>query len=390
MHGISNSIWSDDQNTLIATIRANNPQALIFVQDTGTAFESIVSGALADLPYGNLVWNFQLYQGASATCTEPAASPRYANWPQNFAPLVAYAQQNGHAAAITEWGGCNDSQPYHANITSFAQAHSMPLVYFDSTDMLAASGSSWVLTPAGTLTAQSYTAMAAGGPGVVTSVSSTSGAAALAPEAIASAFGANLATTTVQASTVPLPTVLGGTSVTITDSTGVARTADLFYVSPTQVNYEVPPGMATGKASVTVSVNGDPAANGTATLSAVAPGLYSVDGSGQGTAAGISYTVQANGTSSQTPTTQPIDLSVATSQVTLELFGTGIRGHATPVTCKIGSTTVPVGYAGPQNVYVGLDQVNLLLPQTLQGAGSLPVVLTVDGQNANTVSVTFK
>ncbi len=389
MHGITSSIWSDDQNSLIAAIRTNSPQSLIFVEDTGTAFESIVSGALPDLAWSNLVWNFQLYAGPSGACTE-TASPRYANWPQNFAPLVAFAQQNGHAAGITEWGGCNDSQPYHANVTSFAQAHSIPLIYFDSSYLLTPSGSAWVLTPTGTLVAQSYTAMAAGGPGVVTSVSSTNGAATLAPEAIASAFGANLATATQQASTVPLPTTLGGTSVFVTDANGVSRSADLFYVSPTQVNYEVPPGVAIGKASVAVSVNGDPAAFGTTTLAAVAPGLFTADGTGQGTAAGIAYTLHANGTSSMAPTTQPIDLSVSTDQVTLELFGTGIRGHATPVTCKIGTTTVPVAYAGPQNVYVGLDQVNLALPQSLKGAGNLAVLLTVDGQTANPVTVTFK
>jgi uncharacterized protein (TIGR03437 family) len=390
MHGISNSAWSDDHNTLIATIRANSPQSLIFVEDTGTAFESIVSGALADIPYANLVWNFQLYAGPTATCGEPAASLRLANWPQNFAPLVAYAQQNGHAAAITEWGGCNDSQPYHANIVTFAETHSVPLVFFDSSDLFTPSGSSVALTAAGTQTAQSYSALAAGGPGLVTSVSATDGAAALAPEAIASAYGANLAGVTQQAGAIPLPVILGGTSVVVTDANGIARTAELFYVSPLQVNFEVPPGMANGKASITVSLNGDPVALGSATLTAVAPGIFSADGSGQGTAAGIIYTLHADGTSSQAPTTQSIDLSVATDQVTLELFGTGIRAHANPVTCKIGTTNLPVAYAGPQDVYVGLDQVNIPLPQSLRGSGTQSVTLTVDGQFSNTVTVNFK
>lgn len=387
MHSISNTTWSDDQNTLIATIRANNPGSLIFVEDAGNAFESIVSGSLADLTYGNLVWNFQLYAGPSGTCAEPAASPRLANWPQNFAPLVAYAQRNGHGTAITEWGGCNDGQPYHANITSFAQANSVALVYYDSSDLFTASGS---LTQQGMLTAQSYASIAAGGPGVVTSVSATSGAAALAPEAIASAYGANLATVTQNAASVPLPVNIGGTSVVVTDASGISRTADLFYVSPLQVNYEVPPGMAAGQASVTIVINGDPVAYGSATLSAVAPGIFSADGTGHGAAAGIVYTMHADRSSSQAPTTQPIDLSVATDQVTLELFGTGIRGHANPVTCQIGNTSLPVSYAGPQQIYVGLDQINVPLPQSLRGAGTVTVSLMVDGQTSNPVTVNFK
>ena len=81
-----------------------------------------------------------------------------------------------------------------------------------------------------------------------------------------------------------------------------------------------------------------------------------------------------------------------TDLVVLELFGTGIRGRSAvaAVTCKIGSTTLPVAYAGPQTVFVGLDQVNVTLPKSLHGAGIQTVLLTVDGQTANPVTLTFK
>ncbi len=87
MHGIDVDTWSDDQDQLIAAIRTYSPQSLIFVEDTGTAFESIVQGTLPDFAWPNIVWNFHLYNGPAGTCTEPL-SPRYANWPQNFSPLV--------------------------------------------------------------------------------------------------------------------------------------------------------------------------------------------------------------------------------------------------------------------------------------------------------------
>jgi uncharacterized protein (TIGR03437 family) len=60
------------------------------------------------------------------------------------------------------------------------------------------------------------------------------------------------------------------------------------------------------------------------------------------------------------------------------------------VTCRIGSTTLPVSFAGPQGVYVGLDQVNILLPKSLRGTGNANVAITVDGQAANTVAIGFK
>jgi uncharacterized protein (TIGR03437 family) len=198
---------------------------------------------------------------------------------------------------------------------------------------------------------------------------------------------------------VPLPLTLGGTTVVVTDANGIARSAELFYVSPTQVNYEIPPGVATGKASITVSVNGDPVAFGTATLAAVAPGLYTADGTGKGVAAAIVYTQHADGSNNVASVAQcagvnctavPIDLGLATDSVTLELFGTGIRGHRGTVSCTIGGATLPVAYAGPQNVFVGLDQVNISLPKSLRGTGNATLVLTVDGQAANAVNVTFK
>jgi len=117
-------------------------------------------------------------------------------------------------------------------------------------------------------------------------------------------------------------------------------------------------------------------------------------------AAGIVFTLHADGTSSVANVSQcgaggncsavPIDLGLATDDVTLELFGTGIRGHSGVVNCKIGASTLPVAYAGPQNTYVGLDQVNIALPKSLRGSGNATVVLSVDGQTANAVTVSFK
>jgi uncharacterized protein (TIGR03437 family) len=398
MHDIDGNTWSDGQNQLIAAIRTYSPQSLIFMEDNENAFESIVQGSLPDLTWSNIVWNFHLYNGPGGTCTNPT-SARYANWPQNFDPLVSYAHQYGHAVAITEWGGCNDSEPYHTNITSYAAAHAVALSYFDSSNLITPSGASYQLTATGAKVAQVYAAIAAGAPGPVISVSSANGAPTLAAEAIASAYGANLATVTQPASVVPLPTNIGGTAVTVNDANGISRPAELFYVSPTQVNYQVPPGVASGNATVMVSINGTPMATGSLPIAAVAPGLYTANATGQGVAAAIVVTIHADGTSAFAYTFQcpagncvalPIDLGLDTDQVVLELFGTGIRGHSGTVTCKIGSAALTASYAGTQGGYVGLDQLNILLPKSLRGSGAVTVALMVDGQAANAVNLSFK
>jgi uncharacterized protein (TIGR03437 family) len=75
----------------------------------------------------------------------------------------------------------------------------------------------------------------------------------LASESIAASLGADLATTTVHADALPLPTELRGTDIKVKDSVGNERPAPLFFISPTQVNYQIPPGTAAGVASVTIT-----------------------------------------------------------------------------------------------------------------------------------------
>ena len=76
----------------------------------------------------------------------------------------------------------------------------------------------------------------------------------------------------------------------------------------------------------------------------------------------------------------------------LTLYGTGIRNRSSlaNVTVTIHGTNVPVLYAGLQPDFPGLDQVNVALTLNLRGSGESNVVLTVDGQTSNTVTVNIK
>jgi len=221
----------------------------------------------------------------------------------------------------------------------------------------------------------------------------------MAPNSWATAFGTGLATVT--QSGLPLPTSFGGTSVTVTDALGVQRLAPLSYVSPTQLNYLVPNGTALGPATVTVSVGSAAVASGSVTIAANGPGLFLY--SGTNLVAGDVLRVHADNsqsiennytvTSSGGLVPVPIDLSPATDQVYLELFATGLRGHSAAsnsVTVTARGISLPVAYAGAQPQYVGLDQIDVLLPQSLAGKGDVTIQITVDGQAANPGHVTIK
>ena len=96
-----------------------------------------------------------------------------------------------------------------------------------------------------------------------------------APGMVMSIFGTQLALSTNIGSTLPLPTVLDNVSVTVN---GVA--APLYYISPTQLNVQIPyETPASGKVTLSVSNNGQTAST-TIQMSAAAPGIFFDSGSG--------------------------------------------------------------------------------------------------------------
>jgi uncharacterized protein (TIGR03437 family) len=236
--------------------------------------------------------------------------------------------------------------------------------------------------------AQSVTHTAA----TVTVTNSAYGTYALAPGAIASIYGSNLAASLVQAPSLPLPVTLGGVTVTLKDASGTSFQAPLFYVSPSQVNILIPSGAASGVASVTVA-SGGATSTGTAILAAASPALYTGTLTGQGPAAaqvtnGQTYANTFQCASAGNCTLVPIDV---VSQPYLLLYGTGIRGAALAnVSVRIGNIDAPVSYAGAQGFYPGLDQVNVALPAALQGRGQLVVTVTANGQASNMAQLFFK
>jgi len=224
---------------------------------------------------------------------------------------------------------------------------------------------------------------------------------AVAPNSLASMYGTNLAPVTAQASFQPLPTTLGQIMLAVTDSSGVQRSAPLVYVSPAQINFVVPDGTASGSASFAV-INGSTTQTTAAMIQSVVPTLFSANSTGSGVAAATAIRTQVADPRVQSPVpvfrctssgcvSVPISLGVDTP-VFLTLYGTGIRNRSAlaNVTVRINNISVPVGYAGPTPGFTGLDQVNVSLILSLRGSKETNVVLTVDGQASNVVTVNIE
>jgi len=98
--------------------------------------------------------------------------------------------------------------------------------------------------------------------------------APVAPGSLVSIFGIDLAPAAAATRALPLPTTLGEVSVSFN---GVA--APLLYVSPTQINAQLPWEVsATGAVNVTVTNSGVASAPQSVQVAASAPGLYALEG----------------------------------------------------------------------------------------------------------------
>ncbi|MBP6821345.1 MAG: NF038122 family metalloprotease [Acidobacteria bacterium] len=239
--------------------------------------------------------------------------------------------------------------------------------------------------------------------GFAKSVSAANFTAPIAPESIASVYSLGHGFSTFVANGATLPTNLGGVEVRVRNALGVERTAPLFFVSPEQINFQVPAGISTGTATVFVYLNGSYRNYGAVQIAQFAPGIFTTNSSGSGLASAVALRVKADGSQSYEPVAvfdpvhnrivaRPIDLGSETDRVFLLLFGTGWRGRTalSAFKAKIGGVDAPVAFAGAQGEFTGLDQMNVELPTTLRGRGEVTINCTVDNRPANPVTVTIK
>ncbi|MBI1763436.1 MAG: hypothetical protein HYR56_18580 [Acidobacteria bacterium] len=220
-------------------------------------------------------------------------------------------------------------------------------------------------------------------------VSAASFTPRIADKSIVAAFGRDLATRDASATSLPLPTNLGGTTVKVRDSNGVERLAPLFAVAAEQVNYQVPAGTAAGTASVIITNANGISATGEFNIAATAPALFALTANGAGPAAAIDALTGA---------AAPFNATQANGQPNiLAVFGTGLGADATDldgnvnagVTATIGGRAATVLYAGRGPGITGVNQFNLTLPAGL-AAGTHTLVITRGGVASNSVTLAIR
>jgi uncharacterized protein (TIGR03437 family) len=216
--------------------------------------------------------------------------------------------------------------------------------------------------------------------GVVDGASFTPGP--VAPGSIVSIFGTVLASGTAQATTASLPTMLQSTQVLIN---GIE--APLFYVSPSQINAQVPwevTGLFTTDLAVQVISNGSPSNVVAAALAITAPGIFVITHNADNTV----VTSAKPAVPGEYLRVYCTGLGTVTNQPS-----TGAAAPLSPLSYTAQNSTVTieglsayVQYSGLAPDFVGLYQVNVQVPANVVSASAAPLVLS-NGGNSTTAAL---
>jgi adhesin/invasin len=207
----------------------------------------------------------------------------------------------------------------------------------------------------------------------------------IAPGSLFTIFGTQLAGVQLLSQGPAYGTSLGGVSMTID---GIP--APLQYVSPGQINAQVPFEVALGQQSLVLTFNGA-STTVPVTIGAAAPGIFQVNGRG----------AILNQDSSLNSSGNP---ALVGSTVSVFFTGGGLvtpaatTGQPAPpsmlsmtnaaTTATIGTQPATVTFSGLAPGFVGLSQANIQVPSL--PTNDYPVVLTVNGMASNSGIVTVK
>ena len=221
--------------------------------------------------------------------------------------------------------------------------------------------------------------------GVVNAAGSTP-SSAVGPGSIMSIYGQGLAAGLALGSSSPLSQNVGGVSVTVNNSI-----LGLLFVSPQQINAQVPSNLSDGQYTLTVHVAGQPDVTTNFTVARDAPGVFFNTVNSQQFAAAF----HADGSAVSTN-------SPAAAGETISLLGTGFGPYsgtvldgflppnpapqlADSLTVSIAGQTVVPTWSGASTGFIGIATTSFQVPSGLASGTNVSLNVSINGVNSNTV-----
>lgn len=195
--------------------------------------------------------------------------------------------------------------------------------------------------------------------------------AAIAPGSIATIRGNALAFRTETGISANPPSALAGTTVKVN-----GQPARIFFASPEEIICIVPEAVSDGPAEFVITNADGFSSKADAVIATGAPGIFTDKADGTGEAIILD---------SDTQTAGPFDPS--NRQLRLSIFATGV-GHAQNVSASINGQAATVETV-VRGGLPGFDEIHIVVPTELRGAGTSTLVVTADGVQSNPVTLTI-
>ena len=208
----------------------------------------------------------------------------------------------------------------------------------------------------------------------------------VSPGALFSIFTSGLSVPVVSTKTVPFPNSLGGVTVQV-GGIGIP----LLYVSPTQINAQMPYEVAPGPTTLSVIVNGSSSVAIPLTVAATAPGVFLFQ-DGRAVVQNQDYSINSTANPANAGS---VVVAYFTGQGALDrAISSGDVAPLADLSRPTGVTSATVGglaaqvyFSGMTPTFVGLAQANIVIPNV--PTGDYPLIITVGGSasNAGVISV---
>ena len=203
-------------------------------------------------------------------------------------------------------------------------------------------------------------------------------AGALAQDSLVVVTGKNLALAANSPARLP-----GGSFPTMVENLSVSvggHAAQIFFASPTQLNFKLPAALGAGLNEFVVRNHDGFELRGEFNVARAAPGVFTLSGTGAGEAVALENSTLRPG---------PFDVTDEAGEPRrLIVFCTGLR-DARQVEALVGNRPVRVEAVVPSPDLPGLDQLHLALSSALRGAGAAALVVRADGAESNRATLTL-
>jgi uncharacterized protein (TIGR03437 family) len=245
-------------------------------------------------------------------------------------------------------------------------------------------------------------------PAAVVNAATFQASVPVAQGGLASLFGAGLVGNSSTVSATTWPASLLNRQVVINDQ----LQAPIYYIGPGQANFQVPSNspLGTDRIAVRTADTGELVAGGSLLVSAAAPGIFTANLTGSGQAAVVNQDGTINSSTNPAPAGSTIQIygtgqgqvspavtdgtaapsSPLSSTVAVPTSnGTACLNNQPSMCVAIGSGFGDVKYSGLAPGFIGLWQINVVIP-TGTTAGTVPVRVVINGTPSNSVTIAVR